>query len=67
VCSFDHIQHDWLIRMLEERLEDGALLRLIRTWLKAGVLDTDGQVIHPVTGTPQGGVSTPPTMLPKMS
>jgi group II intron reverse transcriptase/maturase len=56
---FDNIQHDWLIRMWEERLEDGALLRLIRKWLKAGVLDTDGQVIHPVTGTPQGGVLSP--------
>jgi RNA-directed DNA polymerase len=56
---FDNIQHDWLIRMLEERLEDGALLRLIRKWLKAGVLDTDGQVLHPVTGTPQGGVISP--------
>jgi len=47
------------MRMLEERLEDGALLRLIRKWLKAGVLDTDGQVLHPVTGTPQGGVISP--------
>ena len=56
---FDNIQHDWLIRMLEERLEDGAVLRLIRKWLKAGVLDTDGQVIHPATGTPQGGVISP--------
>ena len=56
---FDNIQHDWLTRMLKERLEDGALLRLIRKWLKAGVLDTDGQVIHPVTGTPQGGVISP--------
>jgi RNA-directed DNA polymerase len=49
---FDNIRHDWLIRMWQERLEDGALLRLIRKWLKAGVLETDGQVIHPVTGTP---------------
>lgn len=56
---FDNIQHGWLIRMLEERLEDGALLRLIRKWLKAGVLETDGQVIHPATGTPQGGVISP--------
>jgi RNA-directed DNA polymerase len=53
---FDNIQHDWLIRLLEERLEDGAWRRLMRKWLKAGVLETDGQVIHPVTGTPQGGV-----------
>ena len=56
---FDNIQHDWLIRMLEERLEDDALLRLIRKWLKAGVFDTDGQGIHPVTGIPQGGVISP--------
>jgi RNA-directed DNA polymerase len=48
-----------LIRMLQERLEDGALLRLMRKWLKAGVLETDGQVIHPATGTPQGGVISP--------
>jgi len=50
--------------MLEERLEDGALRRLMRKGLKAGVLETDGQVIHPVTGTPQGGVLTLPTKLP---
>jgi RNA-directed DNA polymerase len=57
VC--DNMQHDWLLRMLEERLEDGALLRLLRTWLKAGVLETDGQGLHPVTGTPPGGVLSP--------
>ena len=45
--------------MLEERIEDGAFLRLIKKWLKAGVLDTDGQVLHPVTGTPQGGIISP--------
>jgi RNA-directed DNA polymerase len=56
---FDNIQHDWLIWMLEERLEDGAVLRLLRKWLKAGVLETDGHVIPPVTGTPQGGVISP--------
>ncbi len=56
---FDNIQHDWMVRMLEERIEDGAFLRLIKKWLKAGVLDTDGQVLHPVTGTPQGGIVSP--------
>jgi hypothetical protein len=40
--------------MLEERLQGGAVLQLIRKWLKAGVLDTDSHVLHPVTGTPQG-------------
>lgn len=56
---FDTIDHDWLMRMLEQRIEDKRFLRLIRKWLKAGVLDTDGQVLHPVTGTPQGGIVSP--------
>ncbi len=56
---FDNLDHEWLERMLEERIEDGAFLRLIKKWLKAGVLDTDGQVLQPATGTPQGGVVSP--------
>jgi len=34
-------------------------LNLIRKWLKAGILDTDGRVIHPGAGTPQGGIVSP--------
>jgi RNA-directed DNA polymerase len=45
--------------MLKERINDEALLGLIRKWLKAGVLETDGQVIHPESGTPQGGIVSP--------
>jgi RNA-directed DNA polymerase len=56
---FDTIDHDWLIRMLEERINDKSLLRLVKKWLKAGILDTDGQVIHPLTGSPQGGIISP--------
>jgi RNA-directed DNA polymerase len=55
----DNLQHDWVIRMVEERREDGAWLRLMRKWLKAGVRETDGQGLHPGTGTPHGGVSSP--------
>jgi RNA-directed DNA polymerase len=55
----DHSDHAWMIRMLAERIEDRARRWLIKTWLKAGVLDTDGQVRHPGTGTPQGGSSSP--------
>lgn len=56
---FDTIDHGWLMRMLEERIDDAPFLRLIRKWLKAGVLETDGQVVHPGTGTPQGGIVSP--------
>ena len=45
--------------MLAERIDDGALRRLMRKWLKAGVLDTDGTGLQPVTGTPQGGTVSP--------
>ena len=53
---FDHIDHDWLMRMLEQRIDDSRFLGLIRKWLKAGILEEDAQVVYPVTGTPQGGI-----------
>ena len=56
---FDHMDHDWLLKMLRQRVDDRAFLNLIRKWLKAGILETDGQVIHPDTGTPQGGSVSP--------
>ena len=56
---FDNIRWDWLERMLEERVDDGAFLNLIRKWLRAGIMEEDGKVIHPQTGTPQGGVISP--------
>jgi len=56
---FENIQWEWLERMLEQRINDGAFLNLIRKWLRAGILEEDGKVIHPQTGTPQGGVVSP--------
>ena len=56
---FDNIQWEWLERMLAQRVQDGAFLNLIRKWLRAGILKEDGQVVHPQTGTPQGGVISP--------
>ena len=56
---FDHIRWDWLDRMLAQRIADGAIMNLIRKWLRAGILEEDGKVIHPQTGTPQGGVISP--------
>ncbi|HEY90630.1 MAG TPA: group II intron reverse transcriptase/maturase [Dehalococcoidia bacterium] len=56
---FDNMDHDKLLEMLSRRIDDKAFLNLIRKWLKAGVLESDGRVIHPETGTPQGGVISP--------
>jgi group II intron reverse transcriptase/maturase len=56
---FDSIDHDKLVEMLELRIDDRSLLHLIVKWLKAGILDTDGKVIHPLTGSPQGGIVSP--------
>ena len=40
---FDTIEHDWLIRFVEHRVADARVVRLIKSWLHAGVLE-DGQV-----------------------
>lgn len=53
---FNTIDRALLLEMLTKRIDDKPFLNLIRKWLKAGILETDGQVIHPITGTPQGGV-----------
>ncbi len=47
--------------MLMKRIDDKPLLKLIRRWLKAGILEIDGQILHPITGTPQVGTVTPRT------
>jgi len=56
---FDHMDHDWLLKMLSLRIDDRAFLNLIRKWLKAGILETDGTITNPNTGTPQGGIVSP--------
>jgi len=57
---FSAIPHEKLVQAVEERVCDQSVLKLLRVILRAGVMD-DGQVRQPVTGTPQGGVATPPT------
>ena len=56
---FDNMNHDWLMRMLEQRIDDKSLLGLIRQWLKARIKSPDGCFNKPESGTPQGGVISP--------
>lgn len=55
---FDTLNHEWLRRILDRRVRDGVLRRLIGKWLKAGVWES-GQLSYPQEGTPQGGVISP--------
>jgi len=48
-----------LIELLELRIDDKPFLKLIRKWLKAGILEPDGAVNHPEKGSPQGGIVSP--------
>jgi len=56
--SFDSVSQEWLGRFLEHRVGDERVLRLVRKWLKAGVLD-DGEWSVSAEGTPQGAVISP--------
>ena len=57
---FDEVDHNWLGRMLEQRINDRAFIGLIRKWLKAGVLEAGADELEvPEAGTPQGGIISP--------
>ncbi len=55
---FDEVSQEWLIRFVEHRIGDKRIVRLIRKWLKAGVLE-DGVVAISDKGTGQGSVISP--------
>jgi RNA-directed DNA polymerase len=55
---FDKISHEWLVKFVEHRIADRRVVRLIRKWLNAGVLE-DVRRIRVEEGTPQGGSASP--------
>jgi RNA-directed DNA polymerase len=55
---FDTLSHEWLVKFVEHRIADRRMVRLIRKWLKAGVLE-DGSRIQKEEGTVQGGSISP--------
>jgi len=55
---FNHVSHSWLTKMIELRIADPGILRLIGKWLKAGAMK-DGVVTINSEGTPQGGPISP--------
>jgi group II intron reverse transcriptase/maturase len=55
---FDSVDHDWLMRMVEHRVADPRVLRLIRAWLEVGILEA-GQILETAEGTPQGAGISP--------
>ncbi|MER8964063.1 group II intron reverse transcriptase/maturase, partial [Mesorhizobium sp. M0701] len=55
---FGSVSQDWLVRFLEHRIGDKRIIRLIRKWLKAGILE-DGIVTVDDRGTGQGSVISP--------
>jgi group II intron reverse transcriptase/maturase len=57
-CFFDTVSHEWLVRFVEHRIGDPRMIRLIRKWLKAGVME-DGEWTASESGTPQGAVVSP--------
>lgn len=55
---FDNINHEWLVKFLEYRINDRVYIRYIRRFLKSGILE-QGKLIKAEKGTPQGGIISP--------
>jgi group II intron reverse transcriptase/maturase len=56
---FDNVDHDILLRLVQRRISDPRVLKLLKGWLKAGVMEDGAYTPSDGTGTPQGGVISP--------
>lgn len=56
---FDNIDHELLMKAVQFYCKDKWILLYIERWLKAGIVQQDGNYIDRLTGTPQGGVISP--------
>jgi RNA-directed DNA polymerase len=59
---FGSLPHHVILNCLRKRIRDERFIELIRRMLKAGVME-EGKFLPTYSGTPQGGIATPPTML----
>lgn len=55
---FDHVDHSWLIRSVEQHIEDPRIIRLVKRFLKAGIIENTKR-IETKEGTPQGSILSP--------
>ena len=55
---FDNVNHKWMMKFLEHRIQDKNFLRLITRFLKSGIMEK-GKYLENETGTPQGGLISP--------
>jgi RNA-directed DNA polymerase len=60
-ACFDEISHPALMDRVRARIGDKRVLALVKAFLKAGLLTEQGTAQATITGTPQGGILTPPT------
>jgi group II intron reverse transcriptase/maturase len=55
---FDHVNHEWMVKFIEHRIKDPNIIRLIKRFLKAGIME-EGIKYETTEGTPQGGLASP--------
>ena len=60
-AAFDNVSHSAALQRMRARIKDKRVLALVKAFLKAGILTETGDREDTHTGTPQGGILTPPT------